>query len=70
MIKQIRTDQFKPGMYIHDLNCGWLDHPFVPDTFQVRDQATVGKIYHAAPQHDVPPEIADLARAPDRIASF
>ena len=44
MIKQIRTDQLKPGMYIHDLNCGWLDHPFVSNTFQVRDQATVGKI--------------------------
>ena len=43
MIKQIRTDQLKPGMYIHDLNCGWLDHPFVSNTFQVRDQATVGR---------------------------
>ena len=44
MIKQIRTDQLKPGMYIHDLNCGWLDHPFVANTFQVRDQETVDKI--------------------------
>lgn len=44
MIKQIRTDQLKPGMYIHDLNCGWLDHPFISSTFHVRDQATVDKI--------------------------
>lgn len=44
MIKQIRADQLKPGMYIHDLNCGWLDHPFVTNTFQVRDRATVDKI--------------------------
>lgn len=44
MIKQIRTDQLKPGMFIHDLNCGWLDHPFVSNTFKVRDQATVDKI--------------------------
>ena len=44
MIKQIRADQLKPGMYIHDLNCGWLDHPFVANTFQVRDQETVDKI--------------------------
>jgi HD-GYP domain-containing protein (c-di-GMP phosphodiesterase class II) len=44
MIKQIRTDQLKPGMYIHDLNCGWLDHPFMSSTFHVRDQATVDKI--------------------------
>ena len=44
MIKQIRADQLKPGMYIHDLNCGWLDHPFVSNTFQVRDTETVDKI--------------------------
>jgi hypothetical protein len=44
MIKQIRTEQLKPGMYIHDLNCGWLDHSFVSNAFAVRDQATVNKI--------------------------
>jgi putative nucleotidyltransferase with HDIG domain len=44
MIKQIRTDQLKPGMYIHDLNCGWLDHPFLSNAFKVHDQATVDKI--------------------------
>jgi putative nucleotidyltransferase with HDIG domain len=44
MIKQIRTEQLKPGMYIHDLNCGWLDHSFVSNAFAVRDQATVDKI--------------------------
>lgn len=44
MIKQIRADQLKPGMFIHDLNCGWLDHPFVSNAFAVRDQATVDKI--------------------------
>ncbi len=44
MIKQIRADQLKPGMFIHDLNCGWLDHPFVSNAFQVRDQDTVSKI--------------------------
>lgn len=44
MIKQISADQLKPGMFIHDLNCGWLDHPFVSNSFAVRDQATVDKI--------------------------
>lgn len=44
MIKQIRADQLKPGMYIHDLNCGWLDHPFLTNAFHVRDQTTVDKI--------------------------
>jgi len=44
MIKQIRAEQLQPGMYIHDLNCGWLDHPFVTNAFLVRDQATIAKI--------------------------
>ncbi|HXE39173.1 MAG TPA: HD-GYP domain-containing protein [Azonexus sp.] len=44
MIKQIRTDQLKPGMYIHDLNCGWMDHPFLTSAFRVRDQVTIDKI--------------------------
>jgi len=44
MIKKIRTDQLEPGMYIHDLNCGWLEHSFISNTFHVRDQATVDKI--------------------------
>ncbi|MCL2524983.1 MAG: HD-GYP domain-containing protein [Betaproteobacteria bacterium] len=44
MIKKIHVDQLKPGMFIHDLNCGWLDHPFLSNTFHVRDQATVDKI--------------------------
>jgi hypothetical protein len=44
MIKQIRVEQLKPGMYIHDLNCGWLDHPFLTNTFAVMDRATVEKI--------------------------
>jgi putative nucleotidyltransferase with HDIG domain len=44
MIKQIRADQLQPGMYIHDLNCGWLDHPFISNAFAVKDEATVAKI--------------------------
>lgn len=44
MIKQISTDQLTPGMYIHDLNCGWMDHPFLTNAFKVYDQATVDKI--------------------------
>lgn len=44
MIKRIRSEQLKPGMFIHDLNCGWIDHPFVFNTFRVKDEATVQKI--------------------------
>jgi len=44
MIKKIRPEQLKPGMYIHDLNCGWLEHSFISNAFHVRDQATVDQI--------------------------
>lgn len=44
MIKRIGIDQLKPGMYIHDLNCGWMEHPFAFNRFAVTDEETVKKI--------------------------
>ena len=44
MIKRIRREQLKPGMYIHDLNCSWVDHPFLLNTLKVEDEATIAKI--------------------------
>lgn len=44
MIKLVRADQLLPGMYIHDLNCGWMDHPFAFNRFRVKDKETVAKI--------------------------
>jgi len=44
MIKRIRRDQLKPGMYIHDLNCSWVDHPFLLNTLKVEDEKTIAKI--------------------------
>ncbi len=29
MIKKIKVAQIKIGMFIHDLNCSWLNHPFM-----------------------------------------
>jgi putative nucleotidyltransferase with HDIG domain len=31
-------------MYIHDLNCGWMEHPFPLNTLKVDDQKTIQKI--------------------------
>lgn len=44
MIKKIGIEQLKPGMYIHDLNCSWMDHPFVANHLAVKDQATVRQL--------------------------
>jgi putative nucleotidyltransferase with HDIG domain len=44
MIKRVHTDQLTPGMYIHDLDCGWLSHPFVLNRFKLSTQAEIDKI--------------------------
>lgn len=44
MIKRIRSDQLRPGMYIHDLNCGWMEHPFAFNAFKVDDDKRVEQI--------------------------
>jgi putative nucleotidyltransferase with HDIG domain len=43
-IKKVTVAQLQPGMYIHDLNCGWMDHPFLISQFRIKDEATIKKI--------------------------
>ncbi|MDR2860951.1 MAG: HD-GYP domain-containing protein [Syntrophobacterales bacterium] len=45
MIKKINTEQIKVGMHIHDLNCGWMGHSFLTNSFAVRDDKTIQKIW-------------------------
>ncbi len=44
MIKRISVAQAAPGMYVHDLNCSWLDHPFATNRFTIRDLGVIDKI--------------------------
>lgn len=44
MIKKIAVGQLKPGMFIHDLDCGWMDHPFLRNSFKISDDAEIRKI--------------------------
>ncbi len=43
-IKRVRVDQLKPGMYIHDLNCGWLQHGFLRQQFLVNTPGQIEKM--------------------------
>ena len=43
-IKKITLEQLKPGMYVHDLDCGWLQHPFLLPRFRINDESTIQKI--------------------------
>lgn len=52
MIKKIAIEQLTPGMYIHDLNCGWMDHPFLLNRFAVKNAAMVDRL-RGIGMHDV-----------------
>ncbi len=44
MIKKIPLSELKPGMYIHDLNVGWMDHPFLRNQFPVNTEEELTRI--------------------------
>lgn len=46
-IKKIALEQLRPGMFVHDLDCGWLQHPFLFNRFVVSDETVVQKIADA-----------------------
>jgi putative nucleotidyltransferase with HDIG domain len=45
-IKRVRVDQLKPGMYVHDLNCGWLQHGFLRPKFLIKSPSQIRKMAH------------------------
>jgi HD-GYP domain-containing protein (c-di-GMP phosphodiesterase class II) len=45
MIKKIKIQQLCIGMYVYDLNCGWLNHPFLfGNSMKIKDKAVINKI--------------------------
>ncbi len=47
MIKIVNVSQLKPGMYVHDLNCGWMDHPFTLNQFKLTSPQQIKTIADA-----------------------
>jgi putative nucleotidyltransferase with HDIG domain len=43
-IKKIAVSELRPGMYVHHLDCGWWEHPFMRGRFPVRDETVVAEI--------------------------
>ena len=43
-IKRVRVDQLKTGMYVHDLNCGWLQHGFLRPKFLIKHAGQIQKM--------------------------
>lgn len=44
MIKKISVDQLKPGMFVHDMDCGWMEHPFLTGSFKVRGDKDIERM--------------------------
>lgn len=44
VIKPIPISSLKPGVYIHDLKCSWLEHNFLRNSFLVGDEETVRRV--------------------------
>ncbi len=40
-IKKIPISKLRKGMFVHDLNCGWMEHPFLTNQFPVKDDDTL-----------------------------
>lgn len=52
MLKKVDSSQLKVGMYIHDLSCDWMAHPFIRNRFVIGSDDEIRKILKAG-IHDV-----------------
>lgn len=43
-IKRVLVADLQPGMFVHDLNCGWLEHGFLRQQFRLRNSAQIQKL--------------------------
>ncbi|MBF0345753.1 MAG: HD-GYP domain-containing protein [Nitrospirae bacterium] len=44
MIKKVKVEDLKPGVYISDLNCSWIMHPFLSNRFKLKGESQIKKI--------------------------
>ena len=61
MLKKVDSSQLRVGMYVHDLSCEWMSHPFVRSRFLISSDDEIRKIINAG-IHDV---VIDSARGLD-----
>ncbi|MBK1704408.1 HD-GYP domain-containing protein [Halochromatium glycolicum] len=44
MIKRVPVEQLRIGMYVHNLNCDWLSHPFLRNRFLLEGEDQLSRI--------------------------
>jgi HD-GYP domain-containing protein (c-di-GMP phosphodiesterase class II) len=47
MLKKVDSSQLRVGMFIHALDCGWMEHPFVRNRFVITREDEIRKILAA-----------------------
>lgn len=52
MIKKISASELQVGMFIHELDCDWLTHPFLKNQFKLTSEKQIQKIIETG-IHDV-----------------
>lgn len=52
LIKKIPVDRLRKGMFVHDLDCSWLDHPFATSAFLVTTEQRI-QVIRGLGIHDV-----------------
>jgi len=52
MLKKVDSSQLTVGMFIHDLSCDWMTHPFIRNRFVITSEDEIRKILKAG-IHDV-----------------
>jgi putative nucleotidyltransferase with HDIG domain len=43
-VKRISIENLRVGMYVHDVNCSWIDHPFLSSGFLIKTGKTIEEI--------------------------
>jgi hypothetical protein len=44
MIKKIKIEELRIGMFVHDFNCGWMDHPFIKRRLTITTDVALEKV--------------------------
>lgn len=65
MITRIASEQLRVGMFVHKMECGWMDHPFLVNQFQITQQGEIDKLL----AHGITHVFIDTARGQAEGAS-
>lgn len=44
VIKKIKVEKLRPGIFVHDFNCGWLHHPFLKNRIRLSSDKEIDKV--------------------------